>query len=481
MTALSITLSLLNPGMTAYADSVSDSTKTMEEFAEVERDNLLVDDIEEVASNIMERNYSGEQYTISAGIEEHSENEDSVTNTDPNYALVVNNDTVMQGNIEAANEMRWYGFILNQKSTVTILLNTVETLDADIYLFALNQETYELELIGGCAAEGQGLSEYFRHVMEPGVYYFAVAGYESTGGFAFGYYESNIDVDYEVNDSMDAAPEITFDKKITGVIDGPNDVDFYKLTVSKRTILKNMNSIPGEYTFQCVSTTGGRFDALTEHQNWCDIRPGTYYLAVYSKNNSYSATKTYTICLEKVETLCNDPTADFIAFYEDAGFFFQTNESGTANYVNGNPVDISYNYHFESSNATGMQNYNISIDPNAGAHVYIDWEHGNYYPGAIHYHTSTHPAMKVSGRPALLLTYVGSSEFYKINCRGTGAYAQHTLKREDSEIIVIIDPSTGKLIDIFEFNFFYHHNTSPGNKIVTAGPYKSQKLEKLGN
>lgn len=214
MTALSITLSLLNPGMTAYADSVSDSTKTMEEFAEVERDNLLVDDIEEVASNIMERNYSGEQYTISAGIEEHSENEDSVTNTDPNYALVVNNDTVMQGNIEAANEMRWYGFILNQKSTVTILLNTVETLDADIYLFALNQETYELELIGGSAAEGQGLSEYFRHVMEPGVYYFAVAGYESTGGFAFGYYESNIDVDYEVNDSMDAAPELRLIKRL---------------------------------------------------------------------------------------------------------------------------------------------------------------------------------------------------------------------------------------------------------------------------
>lgn len=95
MTALSIALSLLNPGMTAYADSISDSTEAMEEFAEVERENLLVDDIEEVASNIMERNYSGEQYTISTGIEEHSENEDSVTNTDPNYALVVNNDTVM--------------------------------------------------------------------------------------------------------------------------------------------------------------------------------------------------------------------------------------------------------------------------------------------------------------------------------------------------------------------------------------------------
>lgn len=59
-----------------------------------------------------------------------------------------------------------------------------------------------------------------------------------------------------------------------------------------------------------------------------------------------------------------------------------------------------------------------------------------------------------------------------------GAYKQHTLKREDDvEVLLLIDPDTGKLIDIFEFNFFYHHNPSPGNQIITTGPYKTEQLK----
>lgn len=103
--------------------------------------------------------------------------------------------------------MRWYGFVLNKSSKVTILLQMVETLDADIYMFSLNQETYELELYGGSANEGLGVTEYYNSVMSAGTYYFAVSGYEGTGAFAFAYYQSSADVANEVNDSVATATE----------------------------------------------------------------------------------------------------------------------------------------------------------------------------------------------------------------------------------------------------------------------------------
>ena len=319
---LSVIFSLFNPGITTYADNLSDRVDSGE-LEKVEREEVPETEIETVTSNIMERSYFGESYTLSEEAQAYSKGSDSSNNTDPNYAITVSNDTAVQGTIEVANEMRWYTFRLDKKSTVTLLLNSVEELDADIYLFTLNQESYELEMIGGSAAEGKGVSEYFRHVMEPGIYYFAVAGYESIGGYAFGYYESSIDVGYEINDGMDIATEIKFDENITGVIDGPSDTDWYKITVNKRTIFKYANSMSDEFVFKYVGTdsANGSCYKLMEYKNLYYIKPGTYYFAVYSPTHSYSATKTYTICLEKVGMLCCDEEADLIAIYEEAGFF----------------------------------------------------------------------------------------------------------------------------------------------------------------
>ena len=145
----------------------------------------------------------------------------------------------------------------------------------------------------------------------------------SIGGYAFGYYESSIDVGYEINDGMDIATEIKFDENITGVIDGPSDTDWYKITVNKRTIFKYANSMSDEFVFKYVGTdsANGSCYKLMEYKNLYDIKPGTYYFAVYSPTHSYSATKTYTICLEKVGMLCCDEEADLIAIYEEAGFF----------------------------------------------------------------------------------------------------------------------------------------------------------------
>ena len=83
--------------------------------------------------------------------------------------------------------MRWYGFILDQRSKVSIRLQTVSEVDADLYLFGLNQETYELNLVGGSATSGLGVYEYYNDILDAGIYYFAVSAYEGSGQYAFAF------------------------------------------------------------------------------------------------------------------------------------------------------------------------------------------------------------------------------------------------------------------------------------------------------
>lgn len=59
-------------------------------------------------------------------------------------------------------------------------------------------------------------------------------------------------------------------------------------------------------------------------------------------------------------------------------------------------------------------------------------------------------------------------KFYRINCRGTGAYAANTLIVDPTYAIVLIDPDTGKLVDISDFNYFYDFAMG-SNRITCSG------------
>lgn len=157
---------------------------------------METESIDGMKYNEIERPYSGENYTIGESAGLYSESRYASDNTNPNNAYIVENDSVVQGTIGTESGMKWYVFSLSEKSKISIMLQMVESLDADLYMFALNEQTYELDLIGGSANEGVGIYEYFNCVMEAGTYFFAVGGYEGTGNFAFAYYQSTSDVSY---------------------------------------------------------------------------------------------------------------------------------------------------------------------------------------------------------------------------------------------------------------------------------------------
>lgn len=450
---------------------MSENDNTMK-FTEVSPKKMEPDIVPEEDANVMERQYGGKEYSVSKESYVYMNETYNTQNTDPNSAYIVTNDTIMQGAVETLAEMRWYAFVLDEKSKVTIPLQMVESLDADLYMFALDQGTSQLNLIGGSANTGLGVYERYTDVLDSGIYFFAVSGYEGIGEFAFAYYQSTIDANNEMNDTSQTATTVDFNRDIVGVIDSPYDIDYYKFIVTKTTLMQY--SITSQDGYSLLYAGGGEMSSI---ENWFRLEPGTYYFAVIDKNGNYSANSTYTVNFRKIGQLANDKRANVVGVSVAGGIVYQTNYSGSIGYVNGNAIDISYSYRKNLSNSDGSQSYDISIEHKDG--ILACRPGTTLEPSAIHYLSSTRPAMYVSSRPALLVTYKSKEDFYKIHCRGTGAYSMNTLWLDTDTVSVIIDPNTGKLIDIAEFNYFYHFAPVGSNSITFTQAYSMKYYDNI--
>ena len=91
-------------------------------------------------------------------------------------------------------------------------MQMVETMDADLYICS-----DDFTIVGGSASEDAGVSECAGSVLEAGTYYLAIEGYEGTGNFAFMYFQSSVDADYEINNSASSASNVTLNSSIMGV------------------------------------------------------------------------------------------------------------------------------------------------------------------------------------------------------------------------------------------------------------------------
>lgn len=430
------------------------------EMQEVELEDIGGED----EANNLDRQYDGKQYTVTedVAVSAFANEESPSENTDPNNAYVVENDMVVQGTIETDAEARWYAFIVNEKSKVTILAQMVETMDADLYIFSLNQETSELELIGGSANTGAGLQEYAYGILDPGVYFFAIQGYEGTGDFAFAFYQ-NTNIENEPNEVIGTASTSTLGSTMSGVIDNPYDVDYYKLVLTSAVRMKYSFSTSENYEM-IVGSNDGKVLSLPTAGTY-KFLPGTYYFKVSSKDMSYSPTQGYTISTTKLGDMASDSNANILGICEKANIYYETNFL-TVHYVNGHVIDPSYSYIQNLSNSAGGQSYNMTIDKSRVASVV---QSGVYEPDIIYYISSTRPAMSVGSKYVLSLTFTGNN-LYRIHNYCTGAYSMNNFSEDFNAVNVLIDPATGKLVDILEFNYYYDFAPVGTNKILFTRP-----------
>lgn len=434
---------------------------------EIKFDETFLENVETINSAIPDytmanRSYTGGTHNISLDISAYTND-----NTDPNYAYILTDNTRGEGTITAKGETRWFACILDEMSKISVHVEMSDTMDADLYLFSLDSGTGTLNLIGSSTYTEPGTSEYYSTVLDSGTYFAAINSYEGTGNYKISYYQTNVDIDYEVNDSVSTATNIIFGSKIVGVLDCPYDVDIYKFTVSENTWVKITGNFPSSYDFKLrYASQGASAKLFGNSGNTYVFSPGTYWFVVNTKDGGYSSTVSYNITFQKLheagEAAENISTTGYGA---KTGIEFWQSKDGKINYVNGHKIDIFYALNWDGSNRYGEQIYRISILPDSTTYC-SDVE-------IVYFSESTQPIDKYFSRePALLMTFQSSNDiFYKIDCRCTGEYAYDTQVHNYNWVTVLINPYSGKIIDIYTPNFYYDFDHTNPNHIRIVRNY----------
>lgn len=421
----------------------SEITEGPVEISDITLENINLEDVSAENTDMADRPYQGGNKTFE-GIFAYAND-----NTSPNTAHLFEDNTGEGGTFTTEKEERWYAFFLGEKTKVSIYAGMAASMDADLYVFSLDSSTGTLNLVGYCAKTALGEAEYYSAVLPAGTYFVVLTNYTGVGNYNIAYYQTNVDVNYEVNDSVDTATEIVFDQKMIGVLDSPYDVDLYTFTVTEYTWVRMIGGYPEGFELGILGSSPG---AVCEREgntgNVYVFSPGTYWFIVRSTNGGYSSTVTYYCTFEKVGSAESKESYMKTAVTPKSGLVIRQSIDKKLTYVNGNMVDIRYLWTHEESNHVGSKHAIISVNPDASVRcLSID---------VVHYVSSTHPIMKDFGHgTALMMTFWGETEFYKIQWEGFGDYAGESARKDSDFITVLIDPASGKLLDICEPNYYY--------------------------
>ncbi|WP_276949665.1 hypothetical protein [Acetatifactor muris] len=426
---------------------ITDTSENQVEFTDITLESVDIAELPVISYNNVDRPYTGETIVVD-GISTHSGSNDN-----PNSALLFENNLGDSQALTAANEQRWYAMILSEKTKVSVYMSMDAAMDADLYVFSLDNSAGTLNLIGGSANSTSGQDEYYSAVLEAGTYFTCVTNYAGAGTYNIAYYQTNVDVNYEVNDSIETATDIVFNQKMVGALDCPYDIDLYKFTVTEYTWVYLQGSFPGKYELEVVGVTENssyRYEGKTG--SLYEFSPGTYWFRVSSKDGGYSSTVTYSMNFDKVyETNEKDGYMRTGITSED-GIEIRQSIDGRFTYVNSYKVNINYLWTNEASSSVGTHNELIAITPNDNVYCSSNI-------GVAHYVKSSHPINKNFGHGTVLqMTFKSNDPFYLIQWQCTGIFAGESRYCNSDVVTVLINPKNGELVDICSPNYYYTLN-----------------------
>ncbi|WP_077706518.1 pre-peptidase C-terminal domain-containing protein [Virgibacillus dokdonensis] len=100
---------------------------------------------------------------------------DQATNDSPNNAAAIDIEGVYKDYITEEGQQKWYRFENSMAGKLTVVMQTVQStsIDYDLHLFKLNEETMTLEEVV-TSSYGGGKNEQLSKLTEGGIYYIAV-------------------------------------------------------------------------------------------------------------------------------------------------------------------------------------------------------------------------------------------------------------------------------------------------------------------
>lgn len=231
-----------------------------------------------------------EDYSVNLVDMADNTEDNKTVNDNPNDAKAISLGTQVYDTVATELEQRWYAFSVAKATKFTAAMVMDDTADFDLYVYKLNETDGTLELVGGSAIVGAGTQELSMLKLDEGIYFIGIEAATGNGSFLM-YTYAGVNDGKEINDTTDLASSYVRNSRMTATIDSPFDYDYYKVVISKNDIL--------EYTFD--QPTG------------CD-----YKVLVYDGN------------------------AKYMWYTPDKAAIFQFDGSRTNFYVNGNPIDFTY-------------------------------------------------------------------------------------------------------------------------------------------
>lgn len=377
----------------------------------------------------------------------------SASNDDPNGAYYLPFNSPQSDNIDTEGENRWWGVISEETARIsTMMVAGDDTVDFDLYIYRLNEETSTLELVG-YSIEDAGAYEIVDMVVDAGTYYIQIASHSGTGTFALVSYLSTQYIANEINDTIEYATDLPEQGTITDAIDSPIDLDVYGFALADAAKKSFALTCPSGCNYKMYiyeKSTGDSHDVISGEIY--SLEAGTYYLVVAPADGTYSSSLPYTL------TVTHE---NFVAAPENLleynGYVLQRGgASGLDYYINGKKIDFSYEYKYNVSVGDSYLNATMKMTTRSTSTVCETAEDNHEGIMFIKYKSS----FNSSSRNLALYIPINdvNYSYHRSASDSMAPTSVHISKRVFAYVIVDVD--TGKVIDLFSPNWYYDSGDS---------------------
>ena len=219
-------------------------------------------------------------------------------------ALTVNSDDTVIDTLSSASDVDWFKVKFSSNGVANFWLGNVPA-NCNYQLELYN--TSGTNIAGSYNGDGQQELISLYNVSANTWYYvkiYSAKGSSTTSSYTFRTKWYPPKDSYESNDTFASATSLTLNSSKTATINHPDDVDFYKFTISGENYVDVLLSgIPSGCVYD-MAVYNGRGDSYllttvtgsgTTREYTATLNSGTYYVKIYSRNQSTYGSSKYTI------------------------------------------------------------------------------------------------------------------------------------------------------------------------------------------
>lgn len=238
----------------------------------------------------------------------------------------------------------------------------------------------------------------------------------------------------------------------TRTLSSPIDRDWYQIQISKQAEVQfglGEQAAALGYDIEVYTLGSGNTLKLVQgmDNNTYLMQGNTpYYIRVLSDEQNFSNTISYTISADVLARTAIMSTNDGK---------YVLSKSGNDYYINGNLIDFTYSYYNGVNNAAGWINTYMNLYKQANQWIVERPLDGfeDFAPKIVNYTTNFEGA---ESRNEVLVLTIGDT-LAQIRRYAGGDYAGEHKVYDRVDAQVVIDPSTGKIIDMLDPNFYYEY------------------------